>query len=155
MDYRLYKPEDFGALYAIEEICFQRPFRFARRYMLRLVEARTAATWIAEEDGRMAGFAIAEWMTESRGVNAYIPTVEVTPDYRGRGVGGELLRRIEGSAHEAGARMIWLHVDATNAGAIKLYESHGYGYFDREEDFYAPGRGALIYRKALVKETAQ
>ena len=28
MKYRPYKPEDFEALYALEEACFQPPFRF-------------------------------------------------------------------------------------------------------------------------------
>ena len=59
---------------------------------------------------------------------AYIQTLEVLPERRGRGVGGELLRRIEGSARAAGAQSIWLHVDAENAAAIRLYERHGYRY---------------------------
>jgi hypothetical protein len=36
MLYRRYLPEDFNALYAIEEACFQQPFRFGRRYMRQL-----------------------------------------------------------------------------------------------------------------------
>jgi ribosomal protein S18 acetylase RimI-like enzyme len=147
--YRLYIPGDFPALYAIEEVCFQPPYRFGRRYMRQLVESADGATWIAEEDGRLAGFAIVEWTRQPGGTVAYIQTIEVAPERRGRGVGGQLLRRMEDSAREAGAQAIWLHVDAENAGAIRLYRTHGYLCEGREEHYYARGRAALIYAKPL------
>jgi ribosomal protein S18 acetylase RimI-like enzyme len=147
--YRLYTPEDFAELYAIEEVCFQPPFRFGRRYMRRLVEQANSATWIAEEDGRMCGFAIVEWNTETDGVIAYIQTLEVMPDRRGLGIGGELMRRMEESARAAEAQAIWLHVDEENAGAIRLYEAHGYICQDRDDGYYPQGRAALIYAKTL------
>ena len=61
MNYRLFQREDFDDLYAIEEICFQPPQRFTRRYMRQIIASQDAATWIAEHDGHMAGFAIVEW----------------------------------------------------------------------------------------------
>jgi ribosomal-protein-alanine N-acetyltransferase len=149
MHYRHYKPEDFEALYAIEEVCFQQPFRFGRRYMQRLVSAANATTWIAEDFEKMAGFAIAEWKPSLGGVSGYIQTIEVAPEFRGQGVGRALLERIEESAGVAGASMLWLHVDKTNATAIGLYESHRFMPVGEEANYYAPGRGALLYRKAL------
>lgn len=149
MLYRLYHPADFTPLYAIEELCFQPPLRFPRAYMRSLVESSSAATWIAEEDGKMTGFAIAEWSAEDGQTIAYIQTLEVSPDARRRGIGAELLRRLESSAQSARAHLIWLHVDAENAPAIHLYESHGYLEQGREESYYARGRDALIYTKHL------
>ncbi|MGA9667908.1 MAG: N-acetyltransferase [Terracidiphilus sp.] len=149
VNYRLYKPEDFAALYAIEQVCFQPPFRFSRAYIRQLVSSADAATWIAEEEGRMAGFAIVEWEPDVDGTIAYIQTLEVAPEQRGGGVGAKLLGRIEGSAREAGADRIWLHADAENFGAIRLYERHGYRLNGREEDYYARGRAALVYLKSL------
>jgi len=149
VDYRLYTPEDFDALYMIEEACFQPPFRFGRRYMRQLVSRSDAATWIAEEDGRMAGFAIVDWAEGPGRVIAYIQTLEVAPTWRGQGIGGELLRRIEGSACSVRAKAIWLHVDAENAAAIRLYEASGYSKEGREEDYYPMGHAALLYAKTL------
>jgi len=149
MHYRLYQPEDFAQLYAIEEACFQPPFRFGRRYMQQLVSRSNAATWIAEEGERMDGFAIVEWTRETGRVVAYIQTLEVAPERRGRGVGGELLRRVEDSARAAGAQAIWLHVHEQNAAAIRIYQAHSYLCEGREEDYYAPGNTALIYGKPL------
>jgi ribosomal protein S18 acetylase RimI-like enzyme len=147
--YRLYTPADFPALFAIEDICFQPPFRFPRRYMRRLADSPSTITWIAEDDGQMAGFAIADCGRETEGVIAYIQTIEVLPAMRGRGIGNELLRRIEDSVRDRDARVIWLHVDSQNAGAIRLYESHGYTCEGRKENYYAHGRAALIYIKPL------
>ena len=149
MNYRLYTAEDFAQLYAIEEVCFQPPFRFGRGYMRRLVNSSDAATWIAEEDGRMAGFGIVEWTRERGGLIAYIQTIEVAPERRGRGVGGELLRRMEGSARKAGVRAMGLHVDEGNGDAIRLYESHGYDCVGKAEDYYARGRAGLMYSKTI------
>lgn len=149
MTYRLYAPEDFAALYAIEEVCFKPPFRFDRRYMRQLVNSSDAATWIAEEDGQMAGFAIIEWDGEKGAALGYVQTIEVLPAWRGRGVGRELLVRVEDSARTAGAKAIWLHVDAANSGAIRLYEANGYASKGREENYYSRGRDALVYLKLL------
>jgi ribosomal protein S18 acetylase RimI-like enzyme len=148
--YRPYEEADFAALYAIEEACFEPLFRFPRRYMRHLLQRANAAAWIAlTGEGEMAGFAIAGWSSHGDVCLAYIETIEVLAEARGQGAGGELLRRIEGSALRAGAAAIWLHVDAENAAAIQLYERHGYHPAGREEKFYPQGRAALIYRKEL------
>jgi len=147
--YRSYSPEDFAQLYVVEEVCFQPPFRFARRYMQQLVTSVDAATWIAEEDGRMAGFAIVQWGREEDEWTAYLQTIEVLPEVRGRGVGAELLLRSEESARAAGAERIWLHVDEENAEAIRLYGRCGYIFEGRQEDYYQRGRAALIGGKRL------
>lgn len=147
MVYRLYAKKDFAALYAIEEVCFQPPHRFSRSYVRKLVQQPNAATWIAEDDRRMCGFALVEWTQEAAEVAANIQTIEVLPDVRGEGVGGELLRRIEDSARAVAAEAIWLHVDAGNAAAIRLYESRNYQLQGSEEDYYGVGREALIYSK--------
>jgi ribosomal protein S18 acetylase RimI-like enzyme len=161
--YRPYTPQDFDVLYALEELCFEPPFRFSRRTMRLLIQSSNTATWIAEEDGHMAGFAIVEWTRpksrapsdglsspESKNdVTAYIETIEVAPEARGWGVGGELLGHIEGSALAASARLIWLHVEADNSRATRLYEAHGYICKGMRENYYPQGRAALVYVKPL------
>lgn len=117
--------------------------------MRHLVNAANSATWIAEEDGGLAGFAIVEWRRRRGGISAYIQTLEVAPERRGHGVGSELLRRVEDSARTAQAVAIWLHVDAQNSQAIQLYEAHGYDCAGREEDYYASSRAGLLYTKPL------
>jgi len=118
--------------------------------MRRLVGQQNAAAWIAEEGGRMCGFGIVEWGEDSAGLTAYVQTLEVLPERRGLGVGGELLRRMEGSARSAGAEAIRLHVDAENAGAIRVYERGGYRLLGMEEDYYGRGRNGLVFGKNMA-----
>jgi len=150
MHYRLFEPADFHDLYVVEEICFQPPYRFTRRYMRQLIALINSATWIAEESGVMTGFAVLEWAQQPSGVIAYIATIEVLPQFRMHGVGAELLRRVEGSANAERAVAIWLHVDLENSSAIRLYERLGYQNSGRAENFYARNRSAAIYVKHLV-----
>lgn len=149
MLYRLYQPGDFAQLYAIEERCFEPPVRFTRRYLRQIIESRGSATWIAEEDGKPAGFSVVEWTGEREKSLAYIQTIEVAPEYRRRGIGLELLRRAEASAAAAGALLIWLHVDAENEAALQLYRAQGYEQRGRQEHYYARHRAAEIYCKPL------
>jgi ribosomal protein S18 acetylase RimI-like enzyme len=147
--FRLFQPGDFGQLYAIEEICFQPPYRFSRTYIRKLTGSSRAATWIAELDGKMTGFAIVSFRTGADSPAAYVQTIEVLPGFRGKGIGAELLRRVESSALQSGALSIWLHVDTENQVAIGLYEAHGYIRRRREEQYYAHLRAAFIYSKPL------
>lgn len=155
MLYRLYEPADFEALYDLEEACFQPPLRFPRRYMRQLVTCSRAATWLAEDERGLAGFAIVEWLKSADASVAYIETIEVSAERRGQGIGSQLLSRSENSARAAGARIIWLHVDAENTSAIHLYEARGYQHKGREENFYGQHRPALIYVKSLVEAQSE
>jgi [ribosomal protein S18]-alanine N-acetyltransferase len=150
MHFRLFEPADFHELYAIEEVCFQPPYRFTRRYMRQLIASASSACWIGEQDAKMTGFAILEWAQQPTGVIAYIATIEVLPEFRKHGVGAELLHRLEGSANAERAIAIWLHVDLENVSAIRLYERLGYENSGRAENFYARNRPAAIYVKQLA-----
>ncbi len=150
MLYRLYRPADFPQLYAIEQLCFQPPFRFPRPHMRRLIANPNSATWIAEEDQQMTGFAIVDWSRKSHQTIAYIQTLEVAPTYRKHGIATELLRRLETSAITAGAQVLGLHVAESNPSAIRLYQAHGFLPQGREENYYAPGLDALIFSKSIV-----
>lgn len=149
MRYRLYSPEDFSALYAIEEVCFEPPFRFSRRYLRAVIHAANSATWLAETTGSIVGFSIIEWSGQGERSLAYLQTIEVRPEFRKHGAGRELLDRSEKSAFAAGARQIWLHVDEFNASAIRLYESSGYVRRARKENYYPEGRAALVLSKPM------
>lgn len=177
MLYRPYKPADFSALYALEELCFEPPIRYSRFYLRRLIASPDAATWIAEEDATMGGFVVIEWYEDAEapsfpaslaprqelaaglellgdqsgrgGRIAYVQTIEVAPAFRRRGVASELLRHAEISAQAAGAALIWLHVESTNDSAIRLYRSHRFAFQGTVDNYYARGRNADIYSKPL------
>jgi [ribosomal protein S18]-alanine N-acetyltransferase len=146
---RPYIAADFDALYALEVACFESAFRFPRRYMRTLTTARNTAVWVAEQGTGLAGFGITTWSRHRSLIAAYIETLEVAPEARGRGLGRALLEQLERSAWQAGAVVAGLHVDAQNGSAVHLYERSGYTCQGRKENFYPQGRAALIYTKEL------
>jgi ribosomal-protein-alanine N-acetyltransferase len=149
VQYRLYHPADFAQLYGIEEICFQPPVRFSRRYLRQIIERSNSVTWVADQEGSVAGFSVVGFTTEADRTFAYIQTIEVAAAHRNQGIGTELMRRMEDSAGAAGAIVIWLHVDAANEAAIRLYQAHGYRHQGRQEHYYDRGRAADVYVKSL------
>ncbi|MFD4034173.1 GNAT family N-acetyltransferase [Streptomyces sp. NPDC058637] len=57
----------------------------------------------------------------------YVFDVEVREEHRGRGYGRALMHHAEGTTLDAGLGLLGLHVFASNAPALRLYESLGYG----------------------------
>ncbi|WP_123025725.1 GNAT family N-acetyltransferase [Mycolicibacterium stellerae] len=74
---------------------------------------RVADSWI--EDTWRTGDRIGE-----------IESLSVLPDYRGTGLGSELLDRLETHLHDLGVEDLILGALAGNADAIRLYERRGY-----------------------------
>ena len=153
MLYRLYQPDDFPALYALEEQCFRPPWRFSLPYMRKIVGNPASATWIAQEGAELVGLVVVQWTDGQGDQAAYIETIEVHPAWRGHGIGGELLRHAEVSACASGAQAIGLHVRVDNVAAIRLYEKYGYKCRGREEYYYAR-EPAFFYAKSLLSKKA-
>ena len=67
-----------------------------------------------------------------RSSEAYVERLVVSPGYRNRGMGRELLHRAEDLGREAGKKTVGLHVSGNNEAAIKLYEDEGYIEISRQ-----------------------
>ncbi len=136
-------------MFLLDEECFAEPFRFNLRAMRRFAGAENAATILAEDDtGGLAAFVVGHRVEGA----VYIVTVDVVESQRRRGVGRELMRRVEEAF--AGARRVELHVFTGNAAAIRFYEGMGYRRIGAAPRFYgrdAEGKGldAWVYAKAL------
>lgn len=65
--------------------------------------------WLCEEDGHPLGFSIGD------GATGEVQVVAVLPEAEGRGIGGEVLRRVAAWLFECGHRRVWLRAnpDAT------------------------------------------
>jgi len=60
--------------------------------------------------------------------------IAVVPNARGKGVGAALLEALLDRAREEGYETISLSVDRNNAGAMGLYERHGFERVGEEDD---------------------
>jgi len=65
-----------------------------------------------------------------------IANVAVHPDYRRRGIAGQMTTRALDYARLRGARAVWLHVRQDNAGAIAMYAHAGFSERARRTTWY-------------------
>jgi ribosomal-protein-alanine N-acetyltransferase len=151
MRLREYTESDLAAIFALDEVCFEPPFRFSARVMRQFAEARNALTVVAEtETGAIAGFCITHVERAGKGLRAYVVTLDVASQYRRHGVAKRMMERIEQEAIEAGCDSMELHVSVDNHGAIAFYEREGYDRSHLVKGFYGLGRHAYVYRKSLA-----
>jgi [ribosomal protein S18]-alanine N-acetyltransferase len=146
---RGYRPEDLEAMFQLDELCFEPPFRFSRAEMRRYAQAHNAHVVIIEIAGHLAGFCIAHVNQSSDDTTGYIVTLDVAPEHRRKGIASLLMREAERQVAEAGCGAMVLHVFSGNAGAISFYEREGYALFRAVPNFYAKNVNALVYCKPL------
>ena len=146
---RGYRDDDLDAMFRLDEVCFEAPFRFSRAAMRRFAEARRARVVIAELDGELVGFCIVHVETVEQESVGYVVTLDVAPEHRRIGLAARLMERAEAEAREAGCSSMALHVFTGNEAAIRFYERMGYAFWSKDMSFYGVGVDALVYRKAL------
>jgi ribosomal-protein-alanine N-acetyltransferase len=144
--FREYREGDLEAIFRLDELCFEAPFRFSRAAMRRFAESKRARVLLAEVVGELAGFCIVH---VEPGVVGYVVTLDVAPVWRRQGLAGMLMERGEAAARGAGCEVMVLHVFPGNEGAVRFYERTGYELAGRGEGFYGEGMDALVCRKAL------
>jgi ribosomal-protein-alanine N-acetyltransferase len=86
---------------------------------------------IARQGSEAAGFSLARRTLDE----AELLLIAVGPNYRGTGVGGELVRRFIADSRAAGAHHLHLEVRDGNP-AVKLYLDHGFTIAGRRSNYY-------------------
>jgi len=142
-------PADIDAMYALDLLCFDKPFRFDLRSMRKYATHPEAIVLIAESDGEIRGFIVVNPSRRKALHSAYVTTLDVHPHVRRRGIARALVAEAERRAAATGAVSMQLHVFTGNTDAIGFYESVGYEQLLLTEDFYSPGLDAFSYMKSL------
>ena len=129
----------------LERICFSVPWS---RNMLaeELDNACSAFLAALDENGRVVGYAGLLVVADE----GYITNVAVHPDYRRRGIAGQLLDVFENFAVGNRLAFLTLEVRESNYGAIALYGSRGYRGVGRRRNYYEhPREDAIIMTREL------
>jgi GNAT superfamily N-acetyltransferase len=94
----------------------------------QLMERHLGAVWVAESEGRLAGYLAAVFLLslEHRGMMAEIDELFVVEGERQRGIGARLLAVAEEALAARGCVRVQLQLGAENAPAHALYERCGY-----------------------------
>lgn len=79
----------------------------------------------------------------------YIKSIAVDSSFRGRGVGGGLIRYAENLFRER-ARFIFICVSSFNTHARRLYESMGYSVAGEFPDYIVDGKSEILLSKRLA-----
>ncbi len=138
---------DIPAMFALDLVCFEEPFRFDLKSMRRFALRAGAIVVVAKATGELAGFVIVHL---ERGRLAYVVTLDVAPEFRRRGLARALMAEAESQARNTGADRMGLHVFPGNSAAIAFYERLGYERKDLDESFYGEGLGAFVCLKDLA-----
>jgi ribosomal-protein-alanine N-acetyltransferase len=100
-----------------------------------------AVAWVAEQDGRVAGFLIGQVAADE----FEILNIGVAAAYRRRGIASGLVREALKRARMGGARNAHLEVRASNEAAISLYRRHGFQQCGRRMQYYQyPREDAIL-----------
>ena len=140
---------DIEAMYRLDLLCFEEPFRFNLATMRRFALKRGAVVVVSERDGVMVGFVMVNLERVGRDKVGYVTTLDVAPERRRSGLAGVLMGEAEAQVRAAGASAVVLHVFVGNIGAVGFYEQAGYERVGVEVGFYGEGMDGWVYRKGL------
>ncbi|MBU6242487.1 MAG: ribosomal protein S18-alanine N-acetyltransferase [Acidobacteria bacterium] len=140
---------DLGAVQAMERAVYPDDAWSLAQFKEELAGVPRSRFYIVACEGQAivgyAGIAITQDVAD-------IHTLTVTPKYRRRGIGKELLRQIEGWAIEKGALSLMLEMRVENSEAEPLYEAAGYEAISERKHYYGTGVHAIIMKKMVHYE---
>lgn len=125
-----FEPEDARALHALLAHGYRRgggsvePFETWLPAMTGDAEFDPTLWFLAWAEDRLAGAALC-W------TSAFVKDIVVHETWRRRGLGEALLRRVLAAFAARDAAAVELKVEATNAGAVRLYERLGFAVVER------------------------
>lgn len=132
---RKMRPEDVGAVVAIETEAFSSPWR--RETFLELIDRPTAELLVMVHGDEVVGYAVL-WCILDQGE---IANIAISSHMRGRGLGRQLLAEVLDVGRARGVETVFLEVRDSNAAALALYQSFGFtqvgqrrGYYERPRE---------------------
>ncbi len=147
---RPYRPSDFDAILAMDQLCFPKTIAYGRREMKSYLQAKGSHCIVAEVSGPAnAGVVAGFILTERHADVAHITTIDVLEPFRRQSIGSLLLQAAEEEAASQGAASMYLETATTNKAAIALWKKHGYLEVDTIENYYGSGEHAFEMIKRL------
>ena len=104
--------------------------------------------WITVRDGELIGYAVLMHASDE----AHLLNLSIAASSQRQGHGSLLLRRVCELARGQGARLLFLEVRPSNAGALRLYQRHGFQRLGLRREYYPAQAGredALIFSLPL------
>jgi len=138
---------DLSALLTLEKRCFDTD-QLSRRSFRYLLTEGNAETIVDERYGRIRGYAMVLFNSGTSLARLY--SLAVDPDYRGRGLGADLLAAAEEVARQCDCISMRLEIRRDNSRGIALYRKAGYKKFGVHPDYYEDHMDAFRFEKELA-----
>ena len=139
--FRYATSEDIESIAAIELASMSNPWK-ADSYQ-EAINSDHAFVMVAEQDNKIAGFAVF-YLTPPE---SELPDIVVSPEYRGQGLGRQLLTHCFDELRAKSIETIFLEVRVSNTPARTLYEHLGFESIGTRKYFYSnPIEDALCMR---------
>lgn len=120
-----------------------KPLRAFNEDHVGSIKPENLAIALRDDDGAVTGglwgTSVAGWL--------YVDLLVVPEDFRGHGLGSQLLREAEAIARKRGCTGLWLHTGTFQAP--DFYEKQGFTAFGSIPD-YPPGHATIYYLKRLT-----
>jgi ribosomal protein S18 acetylase RimI-like enzyme len=142
----LSRDEDF-----IRSLCLEAFSRYGPydKIVVDWLGAQDIQSIVAFTNKKPAGFVMTADANHIKGVSAEIMAIAVHADYRRRGVGERLLKRVEDLAIKRGVQVVILHTSHDNIPAQAFFRKHGYKELGERASYYPAGQAALRMIKRL------
>ena len=143
---RPYTPEDFEALYEIDQACYAADVAYTRPEMHAYLRFPGADCLIAAIRRKPVGFCL----TSHRENRGHIITIDVLEAYRRHKIGSRLLEAVESRLAKSGVSEVILETATENHSAIAFWEKHGYRTRGIWKGYYPGGRDAYAMIKSIA-----
>ena len=138
---------DLDACWELDQRCFVDGEAYDRETFRDLIAHREAICLkTVAAESTMVGFAIGVVEHDRTG---HVVVLGVAPGWRRRGIGRELMARLEGAFVARGVRLMHLEVRTTNDGARTLYEGIGFSVAGRRLAYYTNGDDGFLMVKTV------
>ncbi len=137
---------DLPALLALENICFKEETFHKKQLEYLLFEAKSLVLIALSHDNIIGSIII---LLKRNIANARIYSLNVHPDYRGRGFASFLMDTSLKLLKQRGFKNITLEVGINNKAALNLYISKGFTIDKKLKNYYKNGDDAFHLIKRL------
>jgi len=145
---RTYQPEDFEALYKLDQSCFPRGIAYSKTTLRYFLALSSAQCLLAVEKNVIVGFIL----SERDGALAHIITLDVAEGHRRSGVGSLLLKTAEEMLAAQGVRTVFLETAVNNHAAVNFWSRHGYTKEGILKRYYLNRIDGYEMRKTLTSQ---
>jgi ribosomal protein S18 acetylase RimI-like enzyme len=139
-------PADLHSLLLIENSSFTGE-RLSKRRLRHWIRASNGILLVATIKEQIRGYVLS--FTRRNSLIARLYSLAISEEFRGHGLGHQLLLACEGVARERGVNFLSLEVNVNNLQALRLYEKLGFLKQTQLGAYYEDGSDAFKMLKSL------